>query len=87
VATLLRNGKVLIAGGLGTASAELYDPASRKRTLPADPLATVRYGPTATLLPDGKVLIAGGQNPRSHPDVLSTTELYDPEYNKDSPMR
>ena len=62
-ATLLPNGKVLVAGGFNNsehlASAELYDPASGTWTATGS-LATARYGHTATLLPNGKVLVAGG---------------------------
>src|SRR5512132_3234055 len=68
-ATLLPNGKVLIAGGVqsgltpGTlpaalASAELYDPATGTSAATGN-MTTVRAGLTATLLPTGKVLIAG----------------------------
>lgn len=62
-ATLLLNGKVLIAGGFTgaglTASMELYDPltASFSQT---GPMITPRGDFTATLLPDGDVLIVGG---------------------------
>src|SRR4051794_27938038 len=53
-ATLLPNGKVLVAGGdnngLYLASAELYDPATRTWTA-TDSLATARAYHTATLLP------------------------------------
>ena len=62
-ATLLPNGKVLVAGGVDNtdvlASAELYDPASGTWTATGS-LATARYYHTATLLPNGKVLVAGG---------------------------
>ena len=60
-ATLLPNGKVLVAGGgvPRLASAELYDPASGTWTATGS-LATARYAHTATLLPNGKVLVAGG---------------------------
>src|SRR5437868_3620013 len=61
-ATLLPNGKVLVAGGYGSgvfASAELYDPASGSWSATGS-LHTARYGCTATLLPNGKVLVAGG---------------------------
>ena len=64
-ATLLPNGKVLVAGGYdhsGTlASAELYDPASGTWTTTGS-LTTARDSHTATLLPNGKVLVAGGQD-------------------------
>ena len=73
-ATLLPDGRVLVAGGYnGTtpvASAELYDPATGLWTLTGS-LAIIRYGHTATLLPNGKVLVTGGfENP--------SAELYDP---------
>ena len=63
-ATLLPNGKVLVAGGYDggsayLASAELYDPAAGTWT-PTGSLTGARYYHTATLLPDGKVLVAGG---------------------------
>ena len=82
-ATLLPDGKVLVAGGGGfggdgvfaLASAELYDPSARSWTATGN-MATVRQGHTATLLPDGKVLVAGGTQ---HDDErLSSAELYDP---------
>jgi WD40 repeat protein len=82
-ATLLPNGKVLIAGGRGTggavlASAELYDPASGTFTLTGS-MSVARQNHVATLLPNGKVLITGGY-PGSLPFPSGTTsaELYDP---------
>src|SRR5262249_23145656 len=59
-ATLLPNGKVLVAGGNnGPAlnSAELYDPATGTWTATSS-MATARERPTVTLLPNGKVLVA-----------------------------
>ncbi len=77
-ATLLQNGKVLVAGGLGTsgvlASAEIYDPAIGVWSRTGD-MNTARNRHTATLLPDGKVLVAGGDN---YIEPFSTAELYDP---------
>ena len=69
-ATLLTNGKVLIAGGSAILSAELYDPLTGTFALTGS-MTTPRAGHTATLLPDGKVLIAGGS-------VSGSAELYDP---------
>jgi large repetitive protein len=64
-ATLLPNGKVLVAGGNNgppaLSSAELYDPASGTWTATGS-LGTARGYHTATLLPNGKVLVAGGNN-------------------------
>src|SRR5262245_977747 len=74
-ATLLPNGQVLVAGGLGNsgllASAELYDPATGLWTETGS-LVTARYQHTATLLANGQVLVAGGYGP------TASAELYDP---------
>lgn len=72
-ATLLSNGKVLVAGG-HDASAELYDPASGKFAATGS-MSVGRNSHTATLLNSGKVLITGGQNVSG---ALATCELYDP---------
>jgi Galactose oxidase, central domain len=69
-ATLLPNGKVLIAGGANgdgnvdnvLKNTELYDPVSNTFAPVASTpvMNTARQNATATLLPNGKVLIAGG---------------------------
>jgi WD40 repeat protein len=79
-ATLLPNGKVLVAGGADNngkvlATAEIYDPASGTWTATAS-LATARNGHTATLLPNGKVLVVGGNNENNI--FFTSAELYDP---------
>jgi hypothetical protein len=63
-ATLLANGKVLIAGGTwgdfgGSNIAELFDPASGLFTSTGTMTVGIGAFAAATLLPDGKVLIAG----------------------------
>lgn len=86
-ATLLPDGKVLVAGGsvnsiaeLGSgcclATAEIYDPATGTWTA-ARNLISARTGHIAELLPDGMVLVAGGDAYRTG---LSETpaEVYDP---------
>lgn len=77
-ATKLSSGVVLVAGGLGLATAELYNQASNAWTA-AGGLATARGGHTATLLDSGKVLVAAGYN---YPGTfLASAELYDPATN------
>ncbi len=78
-ATLLGNGKVLVAGGFiqgtGTlATAELYDPATGTFTATGS-MGTARSGHTATLLKDGTVLVAGGTDSNVE---FATAESYDP---------
>ena len=83
-ATLLANGKVLIAGGVGLASAELYDPQTGKFSATGS-MGKTREFFTATLLADGKVLIAGGLSspvPSAASAVLASAELYDPQTGK-----
>jgi hypothetical protein len=77
-ATLLADGKVLVAGGFtgdenSLASAEIFDPATRTFAS-AGNMNAARSSHTATLLPNGKVLIAGGFNG----GYLASAELYDP---------
>ena len=78
-ATLLPDGKVLIAGGMRRnqdfyRSAELYDPTAGKFS-PTGPMSIGRVGHIAVLLRSGKVLIAGGWVRMGGTD---SAELYDP---------
>ena len=82
-ATLLPNGKVLVAGGFKKdrtysqiyfKSAELFDPRTQIFELTGN-LNASRCGHTATLLANGKVLIVGGGDDRP----LSSAEIYDPQ--------
>jgi hypothetical protein len=83
-ATLLHDGRVLIAGGSSgflspLASVELFDPTTGAFT-PTGNMTVPREGfHTATRLPDGKVLIAGGTPYFGGGGALSSAELYDPE--------
>ena len=82
-ATLLRNGKVMIVGGMDVqghalATAALYDPATERWT-DTDPLKKERFYHTATLQSDGKVLVDGGHDGRN---PVSSQELYDPTIEK-----
>jgi len=86
-ATLLLDGRVLIAGGERIegrtvppnfkvlATAEVYDPLTGT-FIPTGEMATPRTRYSATLLPDGKVLAGGGLGDNQKP--LANAELYDP---------
>ena len=79
-ATLLSDGRVLVAGGLNsgsrpTATAELYDPSIGTWGATA-PMASARSRQTATLLPDGRVLVVGGRDLSGA--SVATAEVYDP---------
>lgn len=83
-ATLLSNGKVLVAGGYNSSSgdlssAELYDAATNLWSA-AGALAIARGQHTATLLPDGIVLATGGVVNSNV--FVSTAERYDPATNR-----
>ena len=82
-ATLLPDGKVLIAGGMRRnqdfyKSAELYDPATGKAQ-PTGEMNQRRVGQIAVLLRSGKVMIAGGWVGHGSTD---SAELYDPATGK-----
>lgn len=78
-ATLLPDGRVLIAGGMRRnqdfySSAELYDPATGKFQFTGE-MHQRRVSPVAVLLRSGKVLVAGGWIGHG---CTNSAELYDP---------
>jgi hypothetical protein len=91
--TLLRNGKVLIAGGHSKAclqslkTAYLYDPEKNTFQKTGD-LNEARESHTATLLMDGRVLLTGGDHYENQglgggsTGLLKSTEIYDPKTGK-----
>src|SRR5580698_4679822 len=94
-ATLLPNGRVLLAGGFvnsvwdygGSTSsngAGLYDSATGVFSSTGNMTAS-RAGHTATLLANGKVLITGGADQDSTGSGLASAELYDPSAGTFSP--
>lgn len=82
-ATLLADGRVLIAGGsdgtISLSSAELYDPSSAKFSA-TGAMTVPRQDCTATLLANGEVLVAGGGTLEGggNGHVQDTAEIYDP---------
>ena len=85
-ATLLPDGRVLIAGGAdergiygnSLSSAELYDPKAGTFSITGS-MTMGRFGHTANLLPDGRVLVAGGTAGAADvPWSQASAEMYDP---------
>ena len=81
-ATLLPDGRVLIAGGQNgdetPRSAELFDPRTERFTPLAALLLTGRMAHSDALLSDGCVLLAGGWDAAAKA-TTDTAELYDPK--------
>ncbi len=85
VAILLKNGKVLIAGGLDSqfhaiAEAELYSPAKNRFVATRAAMNQARYLACGALLANGRVLIAGGAGEDGR--ALAEAELYVPRKRK-----
>jgi hypothetical protein len=84
-ATVLKDGRMLVTGGLetfqetarGVRAAEVYDPSTGVWS-PAGDIKIIRNSHTASLLPDGMVLIAGGKR---YGRMLPEAEIYDPASN------
>ena len=66
---------MLLAGGFGQASTELFDPTTEIWTATKS-MSSTRNEHTATLLLDGMVLVTGGSD--TNTVALSLAELYDP---------
>ena len=87
-ATMLRDGRALITGGItdrAVRDSEIYDPSSNVITKIGS-LSHERYGHTALPLQDGSVFIAGGRigDPAS-PTQVTAAERYDPTNGTFSP--
>ena len=79
--TVLKDGRVLVAGGTGAsgqalATAELYDPVTGEWTAVPSMNTARLSGHTATLLASGKVLVAGGMVNAT--DATNSAEIFDP---------
>ncbi len=83
-ATLLNDGRVLLAGGIGSGfvaltSAEVSDATGGSFTTLTSTLSVARGGHTATKLGDGTVVLVGGMD--SAGNVLNSAERFDPTTN------
>lgn len=84
-ASLLNDGRVIVAGGLDLTSAaptanavvEVYDPVKRHWTS-AGSLKVPRWSLDAVTLSNGKVLIAGGSTAFKPDAAVDSAELFDP---------
>lgn len=87
-ATVLLDGRVLVAGGLFMdrgapdanhllETAELWDPGSGTWSRTGR-LAGTRYDASAVTLADGRVLIVGGEGSRENDAPLASAEVFDP---------
>src|SRR5438445_7891106 len=79
-ASVLQDGRVLIAGGQSSGSAvntlEIFDPNSGNFSN-AGTMSSPRQDHAAAVLSDGRVLIAGGSSDGTN--ALNTTDIYDPQ--------
>src|SRR5690606_6210279 len=73
-AALLPDTRVLVTGGFGLASTEIYDPMTDSWT-PGPPMNSARGGHTLTTLPSGWIVAIGGAGAG---DVKASAEAYDP---------
>ena len=77
-ANLLTDGRVLVAGGVGSgasavASADLYDPTSRTFT-PTGSMSNPRFAASSVRLLDGRIFVAGGEG--IYGTGIDTVEIY-----------
>jgi hypothetical protein len=94
-ATLLVDGRVLVAGGsvdaIGTYTAEVFDPATEMFSLLASTMSWGRNGHCAVTLPDNRVVLVGGWamfwvGTTQNWDLPQTVDIFDPTTNTFSPQ-
>jgi hypothetical protein len=83
-ATLLPDGRVLVAGGMDEGfnplrTSEMFDPETNRWT-EAGKMTESRTEHSAALLKDGRVIVTGGMNEKLQ--IIGTTEIFDPETGK-----
>ena len=83
-ATLLPDGRVLVAGGMNEAftplrTTEMFDPETNRWT-EAEEMKESRTEHSAALLEDGRVIVTGGLN--EDLEIVGTTEIFDPQTGK-----
>jgi hypothetical protein len=83
---MLRDGRVLLAGGFDGTTAvnteQIYDPGTGTFT-PTGRLSSARLHVAAAVLGDGRVLVAGGQG--ADRSALASAEIFDPTTGRFSP--
>jgi len=92
-ATLLRDGRVLVAGGYplqASRTSEVFDPVTGQFT-PSGDLLHARYDASAVRLEDGRVLIVGGVDPNATSGdgtayTVGEAEVWDPATNLFTPF-
>jgi len=86
IASILPDGRVLVAGGTadasGSASAELYDPKTG-RFSPTGSMSRARCFAISVALADGRVLVVGGSC--SQDEIDASAEVYDPSTGQFTP--
>ena len=79
-ATLLQDGRVLVAGGMSNghvvASADVYNPKTGRFTR-TRPMQIARYKTAAVTLANGNALVIGGAADIDGTQLFASTELYD----------
>jgi N-acetylneuraminic acid mutarotase len=87
-ATLMKNGNVVIIGGVGKnktlSSIEIFD-ADQNQFYKAGRLKTPRYMHAAVRLNDGRILVAGGMHKiNDNKSILRSIEVFNPKTNRTS---